>query len=69
MRGIRLLVVKLEEAKCGFLLLPKRWVVERSLACAARFRRLARDSERRSSSLAGLGWLAFLALSRNSIFR
>lgn len=36
-------VVKLPEAKKGFVLLPKRWVVERSHAWAARFRRLARD--------------------------
>jgi transposase len=41
--GIELEVVKLPEAKKGFVLLPKRWVVERSFAWAARFRRLARD--------------------------
>lgn len=35
--GIRLEVVKLEEAKRGFVLLPRRWVVERSFAWAARF--------------------------------
>src|SRR5215216_681348 len=44
--GIRLEVVKLEEAKRGFVLLPRRWVVERSFAWAARFRRLAKDYER-----------------------
>ena len=38
--GIELHVVKLPEAKRGFVLLPRRWVVERSLAWAARFRRL-----------------------------
>lgn len=42
-QGVQLIVVKLEEAKKGFVLLPKRWVVERSFAWAARFRRLARD--------------------------
>lgn len=68
-RGIRLVVVKLQEAKHGFVLLPKRWVVERSFAWAARFRRLARDYERLASSLAGLHWLAFLTLSLNSLFR
>jgi transposase len=41
--GIELEVVKLPEAEKGFVLLPKRWVVERSFAWAARFRRLARD--------------------------
>jgi len=67
-RGIRLIVVKLEEAKKGFVLLPRRWVVERSFAWAARFRRLAKDYERLPSSVAGLHWLAFLILMLNSIF-
>ncbi len=44
--GVRLEVVKHTEAKRGFVLLPRRWVVERSFAWAARFRRLARDYER-----------------------
>jgi transposase len=35
--GIELQVVKLAEAKKGFVLLPKRWVLERSFAWAARF--------------------------------
>jgi len=60
--GVKLVVVKLEEAKRGFVLLPRRWVVERSFAWASRFRRLGRDYERLSSSLAGLHWLAFLIL-------
>ena len=38
--------MKLPEAKRGFVLLPRRWVVERSFAWMARFRRLARDYER-----------------------
>ena len=66
-QGIRLVVVKLEEAKKGFVLLPRRWVVERSFAWAARFRRLTRDYERLPSSLAGLHWLAFITLMLNSI--
>ena len=60
--GIELIVVKLPEAKKGFVLLPRRWVVERSFAWAARFRRLARDFERTPESLAGLYFLAFLML-------
>lgn len=64
--GIELVVVKLPEAKKGFVLLPKRWVVERSFAWMARFRRLARDYERLPATLAGLHFLAFalLMLSR-----
>jgi len=66
--GVRLEVVKLQEAKRGFVLLPRRWVVERSFGWAARFRRLARDYERLPSSLAGLHWLAFACLMLNSLF-
>ncbi len=60
--GIRLAVVKLPEAKKGFVLLPRRWVVERSFAWATRFRRLARDYERLPETLAGLHFLAFAIL-------
>ncbi len=60
--GIRLEVVKLPTAKHGFVLLPRRWVVERSQAWIARFRRLARDYERLSETLAGLHFLAFAIL-------
>jgi transposase len=60
--GICLEVVKLPEAKRGFVLLPRRWVVERSIGWAARFRRLARDYERLPETLAGLHYLAFAIL-------
>ncbi len=58
-QGLQLLVVKLPEAKKGFVLLPRRWVVERSFGWMARFRRLARDYERLPETLAGLSYLAF----------
>src|SRR5436309_2076445 len=58
-QGMRLEVVKLAEAKRGFVLLPRRWVVKRSFGWAVRFRRLARDDERLASTLSGLHWLAF----------
>lgn len=60
--GIKLEVVKLNQAKKGFVLLPTRWVVERSFAWAARFRRLARHYERLAQTLAGYHWLAFALL-------
>ena len=60
--GLRLEVVKLPEAKKGFVLLPRRWVVERSFGWAARFRRLVRDYERLPETLAGLTYLAFAIL-------
>ena len=60
--GIRLEVVKLPQAKHGFVLLPRRWVVERSFAWVARFRRLARDYERLPATVVGLHFLAFACL-------
>ena len=66
--GIRLEVVKHHEAKHGFVLLPRRWVVERSFGWAARFRRLARDYERLATTLAGYHWLAFALLMLKSVF-
>ena len=64
-QGIQLEVIKLPEAegpKKGFVLLPRRWVVERSFAWLARFRRLARDYERLPQTVAGLTFLAFTCL-------
>jgi transposase len=60
--GIKLEVVKHTEAKKGFVLLPRRWVVERTFGWLGRFRRLARDYERLTDTLAGWHWLAFLGL-------
>jgi transposase len=61
--GIRLEVVKHTEAKKGFVLLPRRWVVERTFGWLGRFRRLTRDYERLAQVLAGWHWLAFLVLA------
>jgi transposase len=60
--GIHLVVVKLADAKRGFVLLPRRWVVERSFAWMARFRRLARDYERLDETLEGIHYVAFSIL-------
>ena len=62
LQGIRLEVVKLPEAKKGFVLLPRRWVVERSFGWSTRFRRLTRDYERRAATVAGLHLVAFVGL-------
>jgi transposase len=59
---IELVVVKKPEEVKGFVLLPKRWVVERSNAWMTRFRRLARDFERLASTFAGLHFFAFSIL-------
>ena len=54
--GIKLEVVKLAEAKRGFVLLPRRWVVERSY-------------ERLPSTLAGLHGLAFTSHLLSNLFK
>jgi transposase len=61
-------VVKHPEAKHGFVLLPRRWVVERSFAWVARFRRLARDYERLAATLGAYHWLAFATLMLQALF-
>jgi transposase len=61
-RGVELIVVKHSEAKKGFVLLPRRWVVERTFGWLGRFRRLARDYERLPETLAAWHWVAFIAL-------
>lgn len=60
--GVVLEVVRAPEAKRGFLLLPRRWVVERTISWIARFRRLSRDFERLPQVLRGLHFVAFACL-------
>ena len=60
--GIALEVVKLPQAKRGFVLLPRRWVVERSFAWATRFRRLVKDYERYAQTLTRLHVVAFACI-------
>lgn len=67
--GIELIVVKLSEAKKGFVLLPRRWVVERSFAWTARFRRLTRDFERLPETFRSLHFLAFAILMLHTFVR
>ena len=59
---MQLEVVKRPEASRGFVLLPRRWVVERSQGWMARFRRLARDYEQLAETLKGLHVVAFTML-------
>lgn len=66
-QGIRLEVVKHAEAKRGFVLLPRRWVVERSFGWMSRFRRLARDYERLTETLAAYHFVAFALLMGRAV--
>ena len=43
--GLTLIVVRRLAGHHGFVLLPRRWVAERTLAWLGRWRRLARDYE------------------------
>lgn len=63
------MVVGLKEARRGFVLLPKRWVVERTFAWASGFRRLARDHERLPDVLAGMHFTAFAVLLLGQLIR
>ena len=67
--GVRLVVVKLPTFKQGFVLLPRRWVVERSFGWMARFRRLARDYERLPTTVAAFHFVAFACLMLRQLFR
>jgi transposase len=64
--GIELQVVKLPEAKKGFVLLPRRWVVERRFGWLHRFRRLTRDYECLPETLAGFQFIVFAMLNDGS---
>jgi transposase len=57
MLAAQLLSIMMAKARKGFVLLPRRWVVERSFAWATRFRRRAKDSERLPETIARLHFL------------
>lgn len=67
-QGVKLEVIKLPQAKRGFVLLPRRWVVERTFAWLGRFRRLARDYERLTQTLQGWHWVAAVVLMLGQLF-
>ena len=67
--GIALEVVKAPETKRGFVLLPRRWVVERSFAWATRCRRLVKDYEGYATTLAGLHIVASACLMLKQVER
>ncbi|NHO34347.1 transposase [Acetobacter fallax] len=52
-------IVRLHQAKRGFVLLPRRWIVERSFAWTTRCRRLVKDYEHCASTLAAMHTIAF----------
>lgn len=68
-QGIKLTVVKKLKGQFEFIMLPKRWFIENTQGCLARFRRLARDYKHRAETLAGLQWVAAIFLMLHSFLR
>lgn len=58
MRGLAVEIIKRSDHAKGFVVEPKRWIVERSIAWLNRCRRLAKDWENRNHNA-----LAFLRLA------
>ena len=50
------------EGARGFVLLPKRWVVERTFAWLSRARRLSKDYERRTDTSAAMLQISMIHL-------
>ena len=67
--GIALDVIKLPEVERGFVLRPRRRMVEHSFAWATRFRRLVKDCERYASTLADLHLVAIIRLMLEQVAR
>ena len=60
-RQVNLEIVRRSDAK-GFVILPKRWIVERTIAWLNRCRRLAKDWERLNRT--GLAFLRWASVRR-----
>ncbi|WP_407078462.1 transposase [Xanthomonas fragariae] len=65
-KSIELHVIKLQEAKKAFVLLPHRWVVQRSFGWANRFRHLTHDDKRLPETLSGLHCIVFAIFMRGN---
>jgi transposase len=55
-RGLKIEIVK--RINAGFKILPERWVVERTYAWLARYRRLAKDYERKTKDSEATTYIA-----------
>lgn len=61
-RRIRLEIVKRNDQQKGFVVLPKRWIVERTFGWLNRFRRLSKDYERLPATSETMIYLAMTRL-------
>lgn len=62
-------IVKRSDDVKGFAVLPRRWVVERTLAWLTRNRRLVRDYERRADTHEAMTTIAMIALMARRLAR
>jgi len=67
--GLRLEIVKRSEDMKGFVVLPRRWVVERTFSWFGRNRRLAKDYENLADTLAAFVTLAAIQFGLRRLAR
>ena len=67
--GLPLEIVKRSDTSKGFVVLPKRWIVERTFGWLGRCRRLAKDYENRTRTAAAFLILALIRLMLRRIVR
>ena len=65
----KLAIVKRPQQQKGFVVLPKRWIVERTFAWISRCRRLARDYECRAKTTMAFVKLAMIKLMLRRLAR
>jgi transposase len=67
--GLPLEIVKRSDTAKGFVVLPRRWIVERTFGWLGRCRRLAKDYENRTRTAAAFLILAMIRLMLRRIVR
>jgi len=60
--GWLLEIVKRSDTQKGFVVLPKRWIVERTFAWLGRYRRLSKDYEARTESSTAMVYVAMIQI-------
>lgn len=61
-RRVRLEIIKRSDQAKGFVLLPKRWVVERTFGWFGKYRRLSKDYEYLTASSEAMIYVAMIHL-------
>jgi transposase len=67
--GLRIEIVKRSDAMKGFVVLPRRWVVERTFSWFGRNRRLNKDYENLADTLATFVTLACIQIAIRRLAR